>query len=56
MRKFCIITFEINHLCFFAGANSIFYGEKLLTPNNPKEDKDLNLLRKLDIRVQKYES
>ncbi len=34
-------------LCFFAGANSIFYGEKLLTTPNPQENKDRALLEKL---------
>ena len=31
-------------MCFMAGANSIFYGCKLLTTPNPEEDKDLQLL------------
>ncbi len=30
-------------MCFMAGANSIFYGCKLLTTPNPEEDKDLQL-------------
>ncbi len=34
-------------LCFLAGANSIFYGEKLLTTNNPEVERDLVLLKKL---------
>lgn len=34
-------------MCFMAGANSIFYGCKLLTTPNPNEDKDLLLFRKL---------
>ena len=34
-------------LCFFAGANSIFYGEKLLTTANPETDQDRALLDKL---------
>ena len=39
-------------LCFFAGANSIFYGEELLTtPNNPVE-KDKKLLNDLGIRIR----
>lgn len=39
-------------LCFFAGANSIFYGEELLTtPNNPVE-KDKKLLNDLGIKLQ----
>ncbi len=36
-------------LCFFAGANSIFYGDKLLTAKNPATDADLTLLRELDL-------
>jgi biotin synthase len=38
-------------LCFLAGANSIFYGEKLLTTPNPSADQDLALFDKLGIRV-----
>jgi biotin synthase len=34
-------------LCFFAGANSIFYGDKLLTADNPSADSDVALLREL---------
>lgn len=34
-------------LCFLAGANSIFYGEKLLTTGNPAHDRDMALLDKL---------
>jgi biotin synthase len=40
---------EIQALCFFAGANSIFYGEKLLTAENPEAEKDLALLKKLGL-------
>jgi biotin synthase len=36
-------------LCFLAGANSIFYGEKLLTTGNPQADQDRALLAKLDM-------
>ena len=36
-------------LCFFAGANSIFYGEKLLTAANPGVNDDLALLREIDL-------
>ena len=38
-------------LCFFAGANSIFYGEKLLTTNNPQTQKDQKLFAKLGINT-----
>ncbi|MDK2125633.1 biotin synthase BioB [Parachitinimonas caeni] len=36
-------------LCFLAGANSIFYGEKLLTTGNPESDRDRQLFKKLDL-------
>lgn len=36
-------------LCFLAGANSIFYGEKLLTTSNPEVQKDRELFEKLGI-------
>ncbi len=36
-------------LCFFVGANSIFYGEQLLTTNNPNTDSDQDLFVKLGI-------
>lgn len=39
-------------LCFMAGANSIFYGQKLLTTANPNEDQDLQLLAKLGLNTQ----
>jgi len=38
---------EAQALCFLAGANSIFYGPKLLTTANPKQDQDRLLLAKL---------
>jgi len=38
------LTQEAQLLCFFAGANSIFYGEKLLTTGNPDVDADRALL------------
>jgi len=37
-------------LCFLAGANSIFYGPKLLTTPNPGRDRDMALLDKLGLR------
>ena len=43
---------EVQALCFFAGANSIFYGEKLLTADNPTAEKDLALLKKLNLEPQ----
>ena len=39
----------IQALCFFAGANSIFYGEKLLTTGNPDVEQDRALFRRLDL-------
>ncbi|MBK1832071.1 biotin synthase BioB [Verrucomicrobiaceae bacterium R5-34] len=39
-------------MCFFAGANSIFYGDKLLTAENPAIKKDLALIEKLDLKAQ----
>ena len=39
--------------CFFAGANSIFYGDKLLTAKNPAADVDVALLRDLGLQHQK---
>ena len=44
---------ELQTLCFFAGANSIFYGDKLLTTGNPQSDTDLKLLEKLGLEPQK---
>ncbi len=38
---------ETQALCFFAGANSIFYGDKLLTTANPDVNQDLELLQRL---------
>jgi biotin synthase len=39
----------VQALCFFAGANSIFYGEKLLTTGNPDVEHDRALFRRLDL-------
>jgi len=41
---------ELQALCFLAGANSIFYGEKLLTTDNPELEKDQSLFRRLGLR------
>ncbi|UIP29073.1 biotin synthase BioB [Photobacterium sp. TLY01] len=43
---------ETQTLCFMAGANSVFYGCKLLTTPNPEEDKDMQLFNKLGINRQ----
>lgn len=40
---------ELQAMCFLAGANSIFYGEKLLTTNNPDTDHDQQLFNRLGI-------
>lgn len=44
------ISEEGQALCYFAGANSIFYGSKLLTADNPRENEDQRLLEKLGLR------
>ncbi len=46
---------QMQSLCFMAGANSIFYGEKLLTTSNPEADADMQLFRKLGIRPEQRE-
>ena len=43
---------EMQAMAFFAGANSIFYGEKLLTTDNPGENHDMALFTKLGIQAQ----
>ncbi len=45
-----VMSDELQALCFFAGANSIFVGEKLLTTSNPERDRDRMLFDKLGIR------
>jgi biotin synthase len=42
---------ETQALCFLAGANSIFYGPKLLTTPNPDRDSDMALLDRLGLRA-----
>jgi biotin synthase len=42
---------ETQALCFFAGANSIFVGDTLLTADNPGEDKDAKLFKKLGLEA-----
>src|SRR5213596_2638029 len=46
------ISREGQALCFFAGANSIFFGDKLLTAKNPEVDLDLSLLRELGLNIE----
>ena len=43
---------SVQALCFFAGANSIFYGDKLLTTENPEHVKDMELFRRLGLRAK----
>lgn len=43
---------EAQALCYFAGANSIFYGDKLLTTVNPRANEDLKLLQELGLMPQ----
>ncbi len=45
------MTDEMQALCFLAGANSIFYGAKLLTTPNPAADRDRQLMDRLGLRV-----
>ncbi|MGV2980590.1 biotin synthase BioB [Camelimonas sp. ID_303_24] len=42
---------EMQALCFFAGANSIFAGDTLLTADNPEQDSDMALFRRLGVRA-----
>ena len=49
------LTREGQALCFFAGANSIFYGDKLLTAQNPAADADVALLRELGLEIEPNE-
>jgi len=41
----------VQALCFLAGANSIFYGDKLLTTGNPAIESDKALFEKLGLRT-----
>ncbi len=45
------MTDEAQALCFLAGANSIFYGDKLLTTDNPEADQDRRLFQRLGIQA-----
>ncbi len=46
---------ELQALCFLAGANSIFYGERLLTTDNTEADQDRLLFKRLGIRFEQGE-
>jgi biotin synthase len=43
---------QMQALCFLAGANSIFYGDKLLTTDNPQADQDMALFKRLGINPE----
>jgi biotin synthase len=45
---------EMQALCFTAGANSMWLGDKLLTTKNPSADKDMHLLNKLGYKIPLY--
>lgn len=47
---------EMQAMCFMAGANSIFYGDKLLVTENPEEDGDQLLMAKLDLEPETEEN
>ncbi len=47
---------EMQAMCFFAGANSIFCGDVLLTADNPGEDKDAILFAKLGLKPMELDS
>jgi biotin synthase len=46
------LTKEAQILCFLAGANSIFYGDKLLTTGNPDTSDDRALIDQAGLRVE----
>ncbi|MGD8176071.1 biotin synthase BioB [Marinimicrobium sp. ARAG 43.8] len=46
---------QMQAMAFLAGANSIFYGEKLLTTANPEANKDMQLFRRLGIKPEERE-
>ncbi|RWD49592.1 MAG: biotin synthase BioB [Mesorhizobium sp.] len=50
------MTDEMQALCFFAGANSIFVGDTLLTTDNPGEDKDTALFQRLGIKPMELDT
>jgi biotin synthase len=47
---------ELQALCFLAGANSIFYGDKLLTTGNPEAERDRALFGKLGLKPMPAEA
>jgi len=44
---------ETQALCFLAGANSIFYGETLLTRENPERNEDMDLMAELGLKPER---
>ena len=46
---------ETQALCFLAGANSMFYGERLLTTDNPEESRDQQLFQRLGLNMEQIE-
>lgn len=48
------MTAEMQALCFLAGANSIFYGEKLLTTDNPQLAEDQKLFERLGVHASRH--
>jgi biotin synthase len=49
-----VMTQEMQALCLLAGANSIFYGEKLLTTNNPQLVEDQKLFERLGVQSSRH--
>ena len=45
---------EWQALCFMAGANSLFYGERLLTADNPEADADRQLFQRLGLQMEPH--
>ncbi|MCP3663214.1 MAG: biotin synthase BioB [Gammaproteobacteria bacterium] len=45
---------ETQALCFLAGANSMFYGDRLLTTDNPEADEDLQLFKRLGLTFEEH--
>lgn len=46
---------EMQALCFLAGANSMFYGDRLLTTDNPDADRDRELFKRLGMQFEQVE-
>ncbi|MCP3867787.1 MAG: biotin synthase BioB [Gammaproteobacteria bacterium] len=45
---------QMQALCFLAGANSVFYGERLLTTDNPEANQDLALFKRLGVAFEEH--